>query len=200
MPAHRRRMLLLVAGDLIAILALSLIGFYFHNRDIKLALAGDFLAGLRRLGISCSVDRSVSNRARGSPPAGLACRRWRVSWLLHWPPSCAGSGSMPPFRPFSCWSSALTTAAGMGLWRLAWGCILPTDSQLWMKSALVQNARKGDLDAFNRLVLAYQDMAFNLAARMLSDPDIAAGCHPDRLPLGLSQPGFLPRRVRSRPG
>ena len=38
---------------------------------------------------------------------------------------------------------------------------------------LVQSARKGDLDAFNRLVLAYQDMAFNLAARMLSDPDIA---------------------------
>jgi RNA polymerase sigma-70 factor, ECF subfamily len=39
--------------------------------------------------------------------------------------------------------------------------------------ALVQDARKGDLDAFNRLVLAYQDMAFNLAARMLNDPDMA---------------------------
>ena len=38
---------------------------------------------------------------------------------------------------------------------------------------LVQSARKGDLDAFNRLVLAYQDVAFNLAVRMLSDPDIA---------------------------
>jgi RNA polymerase sigma-70 factor, ECF subfamily len=38
---------------------------------------------------------------------------------------------------------------------------------------LVQNARKGDLDSFNRLVLAYQDLAFNLAARMLSDSDLA---------------------------
>ena len=42
------------------------------------------------------------------------------------------------------------------------------------ETVLIQDARKGDLDAFNRLVLAYQDMAFNLAARMLSDPDLAA--------------------------
>jgi RNA polymerase sigma-70 factor (ECF subfamily) len=41
------------------------------------------------------------------------------------------------------------------------------------EAILVQSARKGDLDAFNRLVLAYQDVAFNLAVRMLSDPDIA---------------------------
>lgn len=42
------------------------------------------------------------------------------------------------------------------------------------EAALIAFARKGDLDAFNRLVLAYQDMAFNLAARMLSDDDAAA--------------------------
>jgi len=39
--------------------------------------------------------------------------------------------------------------------------------------ALVHAALVGDLDAFNRLVLAYQDMAFNLAYRMLSDEDAA---------------------------
>ncbi len=39
--------------------------------------------------------------------------------------------------------------------------------------ALVGLAREGDLDAFNRLVLEYQDMAFNLAARMLGDDDAA---------------------------
>ncbi|GAP08554.1 DNA-directed RNA polymerase specialized sigma subunit, sigma24 homolog [Anaerolinea thermolimosa] len=39
--------------------------------------------------------------------------------------------------------------------------------------ALVQSARQGDLDAFNRLVLSYQDMAFNLAIRMLNDPYLA---------------------------
>ena len=39
--------------------------------------------------------------------------------------------------------------------------------------ALVESARKGDLDAFNRLVLAYQGLAYNVAARMLSDFDLA---------------------------
>jgi RNA polymerase sigma-70 factor (ECF subfamily) len=39
--------------------------------------------------------------------------------------------------------------------------------------ALARAAQKGDLDAFNRLVLAYQDLAFNLALRMLSDEHTA---------------------------
>ncbi|WP_322508605.1 sigma-70 family RNA polymerase sigma factor [Anaerolinea sp.] len=39
--------------------------------------------------------------------------------------------------------------------------------------ALIRDARNGDLNAFNRLVLAYQDMAYHLAVRMLSDPDQA---------------------------
>jgi RNA polymerase sigma-70 factor (ECF subfamily) len=38
------------------------------------------------------------------------------------------------------------------------------------EAALIQSAQRGDLDAFNRLVLLYQDMAYNLAYRMLSDP------------------------------
>ncbi len=41
------------------------------------------------------------------------------------------------------------------------------------EAALVEAAREGDLNAFNHLILAYQDMAFNLAARMLSDDDAA---------------------------
>jgi len=36
---------------------------------------------------------------------------------------------------------------------------------------LIRSAQKGDLDAFNRLVLAYQQQAFNLALRMLGDED-----------------------------
>jgi RNA polymerase sigma-70 factor (ECF subfamily) len=40
--------------------------------------------------------------------------------------------------------------------------------------ALIRDAQSGDLDAFNRLVLAYQDLAFNLAFRMLNDEDAAA--------------------------
>lgn len=42
------------------------------------------------------------------------------------------------------------------------------------EAALVSSAQRGDLDAFNRLVLAYQDMAYNLAYRMLSDENAAA--------------------------
>ena len=37
------------------------------------------------------------------------------------------------------------------------------------EAALIRDAQAGDLDSFNRLVLAYQDMAFNLAYRMLSE-------------------------------
>ncbi len=35
-------------------------------------------------------------------------------------------------------------------------------------------ARRGDVEAFNRLVLAYQDEVYALAYRMLGDPDAAA--------------------------
>lgn len=39
--------------------------------------------------------------------------------------------------------------------------------------ALIQAAQQGDLDAFNRLVLAYQDMLYNQAYRMMSEPAAA---------------------------
>ncbi len=41
------------------------------------------------------------------------------------------------------------------------------------EAQLVQYAKEGDLDAFNRLVLEYQDMAFNVAYRLMSDPALA---------------------------
>ncbi|MBN2388736.1 MAG: sigma-70 family RNA polymerase sigma factor [Anaerolineales bacterium] len=40
--------------------------------------------------------------------------------------------------------------------------------------ALIQLAQKGDLDSFNRLVLAYQDALFNTTLRILGDEDLAA--------------------------
>lgn len=42
------------------------------------------------------------------------------------------------------------------------------------EAQLVQAALHGELDAFNRLVLAYQDIAFNVAYRMLGDEDEAS--------------------------
>lgn len=38
---------------------------------------------------------------------------------------------------------------------------------------LIQDAIQGDLNAFNRLILVYQEMAFNVAYRLLSDEDSA---------------------------
>jgi len=40
--------------------------------------------------------------------------------------------------------------------------------------ALIKAAQDGDLDAFNTLVLAYQDAVFNTALRILNDEDLAA--------------------------
>ncbi len=40
--------------------------------------------------------------------------------------------------------------------------------------ALIRAAQRGDLDAFNRLVLAYQDLLFNTALRILGEGDAAA--------------------------
>jgi len=40
--------------------------------------------------------------------------------------------------------------------------------------ALIQDAQKGDLNAFNSLVLVYQDALFNTALRILSDDSLAA--------------------------
>jgi RNA polymerase sigma-70 factor (ECF subfamily) len=42
------------------------------------------------------------------------------------------------------------------------------------EAALIVDARRGDVDAFNRLVLAHQSKAFNLAYRITGDSDSAA--------------------------
>ena len=47
------------------------------------------------------------------------------------------------------------------------------------EQALIASARKGDARAFNQLVLLYQTMVYNLAYRILSDPDAAADATQD---------------------
>jgi RNA polymerase sigma-70 factor, ECF subfamily len=49
------------------------------------------------------------------------------------------------------------------------------------ETALILDAQRGDLDAFNRLVLAYQELLYNQAYRMLDDPDAAADATQDAL-------------------
>jgi len=41
------------------------------------------------------------------------------------------------------------------------------------ESALIHAARQGDLDSFNRLVLAYQDLVYNQAYRMMGESETA---------------------------
>ncbi len=41
------------------------------------------------------------------------------------------------------------------------------------EAVLITSARNGDLDSFNSLVLAHQELAFNVALRMLNDEDAA---------------------------
>ena len=45
--------------------------------------------------------------------------------------------------------------------------------------ALIQSAQHGDLDAFNSLVLVYQDNLFNTALRILDDEELAADATQD---------------------
>jgi RNA polymerase sigma-70 factor, ECF subfamily len=45
--------------------------------------------------------------------------------------------------------------------------------------ALIQDACHGDLEAFNMLVLAYQDSVYNTALRILGDEDLAADASQD---------------------
>ena len=42
------------------------------------------------------------------------------------------------------------------------------------EQALIQDAQGGNLDAFNTLVLHYQDNVFNAALRIMGDEDLAA--------------------------
>ncbi len=47
------------------------------------------------------------------------------------------------------------------------------------EQALIASAQKGDARAFNQLVLLYQSMVYNLAYRILGDPDAAADATQD---------------------
>ena len=47
------------------------------------------------------------------------------------------------------------------------------------ESVLIQDAQHGDLDAFNRLVLAYQNNVYNTALRILGDEELAADASQD---------------------
>lgn len=52
--------------------------------------------------------------------------------------------------------------------------LTPMNQQLATEQNWITQARRGDLDAFNQLVRAYQSLLYNTAYRILGDPDRAA--------------------------
>lgn len=52
-------------------------------------------------------------------------------------------------------------------------------SDVFDETALIQAAQRGKLVAFNRLVLHYQTLAYNVAYRILGDPDAASDATQD---------------------
>jgi len=61
--------------------------------------------------------------------------------------------------------------------------------------ALIQDARRGDLEAFNRLVLAYQDMVYSQAYRMMGESESSRRRRTGRFHIGLPQAGYVSRRL-----
>jgi RNA polymerase sigma-70 factor (ECF subfamily) len=57
----------------------------------------------------------------------------------------------------------------------------PTTLKQSEENQWLASARRGDLEAFNQIILQYQDLLFNIAARMLGDDDLAADAVQDAL-------------------
>src|SRR5215207_8189976 len=66
-----------------------------------------------------------------------------------------------------CWHRLVTT----GSYSI---CMKAIQNQLEEEKFLIQAAQRGDLNAFNELVLHYQNLLFGIALRMLGDEDIAS--------------------------
>ena len=101
-------------------------------------------------------------RAGGRSPGGAT---WRcAAWLL------AKSPDLADFRfgHGHCYYDRPSDLEGC----LCWFRCSALDGQV-NEEQLIQAAQQGDLDAFNRLVVSYQGLAYNLAFRLLSDPAAA---------------------------
>jgi len=57
--------------------------------------------------------------------------------------------------------------------------VVPDASDAVTDAALIRSARAGDVDAFNVIVLRHQSRIYNLAYRLLGDPDAAADAAQD---------------------
>ena len=80
------------------------------------------------------------------------------------------------------WARQMTDARRSGDGRVAGRRVPPTaapGSPDFDEQAVIEAARRGDLPAFNQLVLHYQGLAYNVAYRIMGDPDSAADATQD---------------------
>jgi hypothetical protein len=133
MPARRRLPFLLVAGDLATLLALSLIGFLDHNPTITARWLTTFLPLCAGWALMAPWIGNYSSATAAQPAhfwrAALAgCLAAPFSAFLR------GLWLNTDIPPIFILVLCLTTALGMGLWRLLWGWIAAR-TQLWTKLA-----------------------------------------------------------------
>jgi DNA-directed RNA polymerase specialized sigma24 family protein len=58
------------------------------------------------------------------------------------------------------------------------------------ENLLIQSAKKGNLDAFNELVLAYQDLVYHRALMLMGEPESAEDAAQEAFLAGPSKPGW----------
>lgn len=120
MPATRRIPAALLGGDFVAILTLSVAGFYFHNHEFNTRLWATLLpslAGWAALAPWLGVYRAgTASHPLDAWRAALA--GFFAAPLVAWLRGLWLNAAIPPIFILVL---ALTTAFGMGLWRLIWG-------------------------------------------------------------------------------
>ncbi len=119
MLIRRRVLITLLAGDLLAILALSLIGFFFHNDTFTWRWLATFLPACAGWGLIAPWLGLYRPEVAASPWAAwrAALAGFLAGPLAAW---LRGLWLNAAILPIFILVLALTTAAGMALWRLAW--------------------------------------------------------------------------------
>lgn len=122
MPAPHRIPVLLVAGDLLAVFALSLIGFLTHNDTLTWRWLATFLPSCVAWALIAPWLGNYRSQSASRPShfwrAALAgfLAAPTTAWLR-------GLWLSAAISPIFVLVLGLTSAFGMGLWRLLWGWI-----------------------------------------------------------------------------
>lgn len=116
------------------------------------------------------------DRSSGPVPGGLMALAFEPLKRRGWPDLAAWAG-----RAIRLWLAAAADGDGWGAAsgsRIR-GATLPPRRPEFDESALIAAAQRGDLPAFNQLILHYQGLAYNVAYRILDETDAASDATQD---------------------